>query len=116
MPRKPVRTVQAECPTPALWRWLLVNVKPFTSSTKHGFVVHDEGRWSEALRAAEGRELSYEITLKAKGRGEVALSVRDGVVIGATGSEPQRYIGLTIEHAGYLAAGRKIPAAAPEVK
>ena len=111
MPRKPpVRTVMAECPTPTLYRWLAAQASPYVSRLKDGaFVVHDEARWASLLSAAEGRELDYCVTLKANGRGNVELKVRDGVVVGACGSDPQRYIGLTILDAGYLCSGRKIP-------
>ncbi len=43
------------------------------------------------------------LKLKDKGRGHVWLNVRDGVVVGAMGSEPKRYIGLTVDRAKHLA-------------
>ncbi len=44
-----------------------------------------------------------ELRLKDKSRGSVALRLRDGVVVGATGSEPGRFMGLTEAEARYLA-------------
>lgn len=43
------------------------------------------------------------IVLKDKGRGRVWLTMRDGIVVGAMGSEPKRYMGLTLELARHLA-------------
>lgn len=44
-----------------------------------------------------------DLTLKDKGRGTIWLWTRDGVVIGAMGSEPKRYLGLTEQQARHLA-------------
>ncbi len=45
----------------------------------------------------------YTVTMKDKGRGRVWLTVRDGVVVGAMGSDPARFVGLTIEAARHRA-------------
>lgn len=102
MSRKlPVRTVRVELPTPTLWRWFKLNVASFTSATEDGFVVHDESRWCEALSAAEGQETSFSVRVR-----QITLTVRDNLVIGAMGSDPQRFIGLAFCDASKLAAGR----------
>lgn len=44
-----------------------------------------------------------ELNLKDKGRGRVLLTIRDGVVVGAIGSEPARFLGLTESGARHLA-------------
>lgn len=44
-----------------------------------------------------------DVKLKDKNRGHVWLSIRDGVVVGAMGSEPKRYMGLTLDQAKHLA-------------
>ena len=46
---------------------------------------------------------SSPIKLKDRDRGHVWLWVRDGLVVGAMGSEPKRYIGLTLGQAKHLA-------------
>ena len=43
------------------------------------------------------------LALKDRSRGTIWLSIRDGVVVGAMGSEPERYIGLTVVLAQRLA-------------
>lgn len=43
------------------------------------------------------------VTLADKRRGEIVLTLRDGLVIGAVGSEPERYVGLTEARARQLA-------------
>ena len=43
------------------------------------------------------------LALKDRSRGTIWLSIRDGVVVGAMGSEPERYIGLTVALAQRLA-------------
>lgn len=51
------------------------------------------------------------IKLKDRNRGHVWLTVRDGRVVGATGSEPRRFMGLTRDQARHIArhggAGRR---------
>lgn len=47
------------------------------------------------------------IRITDKHRGQITLTMRDGIVIGAMGSEPQRYIGLTELRARQLAARGK---------
>lgn len=44
-------------PTPALFRWFkrMISNGAATDSPE-GYVVHDEGKWSEYLRSAEGVE------------------------------------------------------------
>ena len=46
---------------------------------------------------------SADLTLKDKGHDTIWLWMRDGVVIGAMGSEPKRYLGLTEKQARHLA-------------
>jgi hypothetical protein len=43
------------------------------------------------------------VTLKDRGRGFIWLSLRGGVVVGAVGSEPSRYMGLALERARHIA-------------
>jgi hypothetical protein len=43
------------------------------------------------------------IKLKDRNRGHVWLTVRDGIVVGAMGSEPKRYVGMTLEQAKHVA-------------
>lgn len=43
------------------------------------------------------------MTLKDKGRGRIWLTILDGLVISAMGSEPARFVGLSIERAKHLA-------------
>ncbi len=47
------------------------------------------------------------LILKDRGRGRVFLTLRGGVVVGAMGSEPGRYLGLTETAARLKASGRK---------
>lgn len=51
------------------------------------------------------------IKLTDKGRGHVWLAIRDGVVVGAMGSEPSRFVGLSVEHARHLARYGRVPRA-----
>jgi len=117
MARSKPRTVYVECSTPHLYRWFrsqLTYVAAESAYTMAGmrpgssFIVHDEVRWAALLGAAEGKEIASEIILRDKGRGEIALTIRDGVVVGATGSEPKRFMGLTESGARLTAAGRKL--------
>lgn len=41
--------------------------------------------------------------LNDKGHGQIWITVRDGVVVGAMGSDPQRYLGLTEARARHVA-------------
>ena len=43
------------------------------------------------------------LALKDRSRGTIWLSIRDGVVVGAMGSDPKRFIGLTVALAQRLA-------------
>lgn len=43
------------------------------------------------------------LKLKDRDRGYIWLTVRDGIVVGAMGSDPQRYVRLTIERAKHVA-------------
>ncbi len=43
------------------------------------------------------------VVLKDKGRGRIYLSIRGGTVVGAMGSDPARYIGLTEARARHVA-------------
>lgn len=95
------RIVQVEFPTPALYRWFIGAVRDRVSHTDDGFVVHDEERWTEALRAADGREVSWSVRIR-----QITLTVRDGRVVGAMGSDPDRFVGLAFADARKLAAGR----------
>jgi hypothetical protein len=52
------RVVNAECPTPRLYRWLVAQASPSVARlTKNGFVVINESRWAALLSAAEGKEV-----------------------------------------------------------
>lgn len=97
------RIVAVECPTPALFRWFLGALRNAARSHPEGFLVDDEEHFATVLRAAEGRELWADHRLADKIRGEVVIRLRDGIVVGATGSEPERYIGLTLDKARRLA-------------
>lgn len=44
-----------------------------------------------------------QLHLPDKNRGLIWLNLRDGVVVGAMGSEPKRFIGLTESQARHLA-------------
>ena len=44
-----------------------------------------------------------DLILKDRGRGRIWLVIRNGIVTGAMGSEPERYVGLTIDQARHLA-------------
>lgn len=44
-----------------------------------------------------------ELKLNDKGRGYIWLTLRDGIVVGAMGSDPKRYIGLTEARARHIA-------------
>lgn len=46
---------------------------------------------------------SADLALKDKGRGKIWLWLRDGIVIGAMGSDPKRYLALTESQARHLA-------------
>jgi hypothetical protein len=54
-------------------------------------------------------QYSADLALKDKGRGTIWLWMRDGIVIGAMGSEPRRYLGLTKSQSRYLARYGKAP-------
>lgn len=43
------------------------------------------------------------LVLKDKMRGRIWLALRDGVVVGAMGSDPVRYLGLTESRARHIA-------------
>jgi hypothetical protein len=43
------------------------------------------------------------VKLKDRNRGHVQLTVRDGIVVGAMGSEPKRYVGMTLDQAKHVA-------------
>ncbi len=47
------------------------------------------------------------LILKDKHRNRIFLTLRGGVVVGAMGSEPARYLGLTEAAARLKAAGKK---------
>lgn len=47
--------------------------------------------------------MTQTLTLKNKGRGSIFLVIRGGVVIGALGCEPGRFIGLTEARARHVA-------------
>ncbi len=47
------------------------------------------------------------LTLKDKGRGVVYLFVRNGVVVGAMGSDPKRWLGMPIELAKMRANSKR---------
>lgn len=102
------RTVHVEFPTPRLFRWFLNQTGSAARRTPEGFIVDDEARWAECLRAAEGREVSSTIKLRAHRRGEISLTFANGVVVGACGSEPERFMGLNEADARDRAAGRKV--------
>jgi hypothetical protein len=102
MPR--TRTVHVECTTADGYRWLKRNLhNAAVEVPPNGFRVENEGRWSDLLAAAGGREV---LELADRGRGKVVLSLAGWPrkVTGAMGSEPERYIGLTEAQARRLAA------------
>jgi len=91
---------------------------------KAGLAVTRDGRWFEPVggtdgvrhakkksRAALDREIAEalaggegEISLKDRSSGfPIVLKVRAGRVVGAMGSDPKRYVGLTLDEAKYLA-------------
>lgn len=43
------------------------------------------------------------ITIKNRSAGRITLTVRDGIVVGAFGSEPARFVGLTEARARHVA-------------
>lgn len=43
------------------------------------------------------------IVLNDKGRGRICLAIRAGLVVGAMGSEPGRFVGLTEQRARHIA-------------
>jgi hypothetical protein len=43
------------------------------------------------------------LKLKDRNRGLIWLTIRDGVVVGAMGSEPKRYLGMTVAVAKHVA-------------
>lgn len=43
------------------------------------------------------------VKLKDRDRGHIVLTVREGVVVGAMGSEPKRYVGMTLDRAKHVA-------------
>ncbi len=108
------RVVYVECSTPHLYRWFRSQLTYVAATTANpipgmwdGFIVNDEERWAALLGAAEGREIASEVTLRDQGRGEIVLTIRDGIVVGATGSEPDRFMDLKEADARNLAAGTK---------
>lgn len=84
---------------------------PNTSSADTGAVVQyaarDLGVSADRVLALPHRgggvEGASEVRLKDRERGQVTLRLRDGVVVGAMGSEPQRFMGLTLERARHVA-------------
>lgn len=96
-------------PTPALYRWFRSMAIPgVVIDHARGMEVLDEARYLPILAAAEGKELSAELRLADRGRGTVFLSMHQGKVIGATGSEPERFMGLTEDAARRIAMGRLV--------
>lgn len=74
----------------------------------HGGLWHDLGTYRSPAKAASAARAHYaksygdQSQLKLKDRysgGHVWLSLRDGVVVGAMGADPKRYIGLTVDEA-----------------
>lgn len=61
---------------------------------------------AEAHCAERGGDPREVITIDSRIYGRVTLRVRDDVVIGATGCEPSRYMGLTVDKARRLACPR----------
>ncbi len=56
------------------------------------------GHHADALPKADTTEV-----LRDRERGTIHLTIRDGVVVGAMGSEPKRFIGLTVDRARHVA-------------
>jgi len=51
------RHVHVTCKEPSGFRWLKANLRDTAEVAPDGrFIVHDEARWAELLRAAEGSE------------------------------------------------------------
>jgi len=48
-------------------------------------------------------QATTDLKLRDRGRGHIVITLRDGVVVGAMGSEPERFMGLTLEQARHLA-------------
>lgn len=47
--------------------------------------------------------MTTKLNLPDKNRGQIWLNLRDGVVVGAMGSEPERFLDLTESQARHLA-------------
>lgn len=95
------RTVHVECKTAEGYRWLKRELRYAAEETPDGFRVTDEGRWSDLLAAAGGREV---LQLADKYSGNiVTLWLTGRKVVGAMGCEPKRYMGLTEAEARQLA-------------
>lgn len=103
------RVVHVECHTASGWRWLKCNLgnAAVPELDDDGYVsgpfrVLNEGRWSDLLAAAGGREV---LDLADKDRGKVVLYLAGWPrkVVGAMGCEPERYMGLTEKQARRLA-------------
>ena len=61
------------------------------------------GGGSRSSRRHATRSNDSVVKLKDKDRGHVWLTVRDNRVVGAMGSEPKRYVGLSLKDARHLA-------------
>lgn len=60
------------------------------------------GRTADVMKK-KAADNTTEVTLADKHRGKIYLAVRDGVVVGAMGSDPDRFIGKTLDQAKHIA-------------
>jgi hypothetical protein len=67
------------------------------------FLQQVYGKSGDSGRASSGSSDHSPIKLKDRERGHVWLTARDGRVVGVMGSDPARYMGMTLDEARHLA-------------
>ena len=83
----------------------------YPTGTRRYRKAHGKPR-AHATRKGSQDPTTSVLKLKDRKRGHVWLTVRDGIIVGATGSEPRRYVGMTLDQAKHVAryggTGKKI--------
>ena len=73
----------------------------YPTGTRRYRKAYGKARTHATKKAAQDPGLSF-VKLKDRDRGHIVLSVRDGVVVGAMGSEPKRYLGMPLDQARHV--------------
>lgn len=76
---------------------------PEADAERYACSCGDHCKNPSCIAENERRSPTKLLTLPDRKRGHISLTLCDGVVVGAMGSEPQRFIGLTETQARHLA-------------